>query len=124
MIISRVKRSITRGFAAVGSRMSSIADPRLSIEPRAIPCRFVRSPRGHGRDPVDLVVEHIAQTLGKNQRENELLELRCILRAPDGAGGIPNPGFKRFARFFQHGKSGRSMNLSDYYTGDVGECRD
>ena len=34
MMKSRVKRPITRGFAAVGRRMSSIADPRLSIEPR------------------------------------------------------------------------------------------
>src|SRR5262245_12038624 len=42
------------------------------------------------RDPVDLVVEHIAQTLGENQGKDKLLELRCILRPPDGAGGIPN----------------------------------
>jgi len=48
-------------------------------------------------DAVDLVIEHIAQALGEDEREDEFLVFRRILGSPDGTGGIPDPGFERFA---------------------------
>ena len=47
-------------------------------------------------DAVQLVVEDIAQPLGEDQREDELLVFRRILRAADGTRRIPDPGFERF----------------------------
>ncbi len=48
-------------------------------------------------DAVELVIEDIAQALGEDERENELLVFGCVLGAADAAGGIPDPGFERFA---------------------------
>ena len=48
-------------------------------------------------DAVQLVVEDVAQALGEDQREDEVLELGRILRAADAARRIPDPGFERFA---------------------------
>ncbi len=47
-------------------------------------------------DAVDLVVEHVAEALGEDEREDELLVFRRVLRAADGTGGVPDPGFERF----------------------------
>jgi hypothetical protein len=46
------------------------------------------------RDAVQFVVEDVAEALGEDEREDELLVLGRILRAADGTGGIPNPGFE------------------------------
>ena len=48
-------------------------------------------------DAVELVVEDVAEALGEDEREDELLVFGCILGAADGAGGVPNPGFEGFA---------------------------
>ena len=45
-------------------------------------------------DAVQLVIEDIAESLGKDEREDEVLELRRLLRAPDAASGVPNPRFE------------------------------
>ncbi len=45
---------------------------------------------------VQLVIEHIAQAFGEDERKNVVLELGRILRAANGAGGAPDPRFKRF----------------------------
>ena len=42
-------------------------------------------------DAVQLVVEHVAQALGEDEREDEVLVLRRVLRAADGTGGVPDP---------------------------------
>jgi hypothetical protein len=47
------------------------------------------------RIALQLIVEDVAQAFGENQRENEVLELRCLLRTSDAAGGVPNPGLER-----------------------------
>ena len=49
-----------------------------------------------GGDAVQLIVEHIAQALGEDQREDVVLVLGCVLGPADGAGGIPDPGLERF----------------------------
>src|SRR2546425_10886814 len=54
------------------------------------------------RDSVEFVVEHIAKSLGENERKDELLVFGRILRAANGTSGIPNPGFERFVRRFRH----------------------
>ena len=45
-------------------------------------------------DAVQLVIEDVAEPLGEDQREDEVLELRRLLRAADAARGIPDPGFQ------------------------------
>ncbi len=47
-------------------------------------------------DAVQFVVEHVAEPLGEDQREDEFLEFRRVLRAADRARGVPNPRFERF----------------------------
>src|SRR5439155_8051159 len=54
------------------------------------------------RDAIQFVIEDIAQAFGEDERENELLVFGRVLRAANGAGGIPNPGFKRFVRGVGH----------------------
>ena len=54
------------------------------------------------RDAVDLVLEHVAEALGENERKDKLLVFGRILRAADGTRGVPNPGFERFVRRFRH----------------------
>ena len=39
-----------------------------------------------------LVIENVAEPLGEDQREDEILELRGLLRPADAARGVPNPG--------------------------------
>jgi hypothetical protein len=46
-------------------------------------------------DAVQFVVEDVAESLGEDQREDEVLELRRFLRAADAARGVPDPGFER-----------------------------
>jgi len=48
------------------------------------------------RDAVQLVIEDIAQALGEDEREDVVLELGRILRAANGTGCIPDPGFEGF----------------------------
>jgi hypothetical protein len=45
-------------------------------------------------DTVQLIVEHITQTLGEDERKNEVLKLWSLLRPADAACGIPNPIFE------------------------------
>ena len=47
-----------------------------------------------GGDAVQLVIKDIAEALGEDEREDEVLVLRRVLRAADGAGGVPDPGFE------------------------------
>lgn len=42
-------------------------------------------------DAVQFIVEDVAETFGKDQREDEVLELRSLLRPADAARGVPNP---------------------------------
>ncbi len=49
-----------------------------------------------GGDAVQLVIEDVAEALGEDEREDEVLVLRRVLRATDGAGGVPDPGFEGF----------------------------
>lgn len=47
-----------------------------------------------GGDAVQLVVvEDVAEPLGEDERQDEVLELRGFLRSADPAGGVPDPGF-------------------------------
>ena len=48
-------------------------------------------------DAVQLIVENIAEPLGEDEREDVVLVLGGVLRAADRAGGVPDPGFERFA---------------------------
>ena len=48
-------------------------------------------------DAIQFVIEDIAEALGENERKDVVLELGRILRAANGTGGIPDPGFERFA---------------------------
>jgi len=45
---------------------------------------------------VDLIIEYVAEALGEDERENEILVFRCVLGAADGTGGIPDPGFEGY----------------------------
>jgi hypothetical protein len=56
---------------------------------------FGSSPYFFG-DAIEFIVEHIAQALGEDQRQDVILVLRRVLRATDGAGGVPQPLFERF----------------------------
>ena len=47
-------------------------------------------------DAIQLVIEDIAQALGEDEREDVVLELGRILRAANGTGGVPDPGFEGF----------------------------
>ncbi len=47
-----------------------------------------------GLDEVDLVVKHVAEALGEDEREDVVLVFRRVLGPADGAGGIPDPGFE------------------------------
>ncbi len=60
------------------------------------------------RDAVQFVIKDIAEALGEDERKDVVLELGCILRAPNGTGRIPNPGFQGFDIFFRH--------LSSFYS--------
>jgi len=53
------------------------------------------------RDAVQLVVEHVAEALGEDEREDVVLVLRRVPGAADGAGRVPYPGFEGFG-FFGH----------------------
>ena len=48
------------------------------------------------RDAVQLVIEDIAEALGKDEREDVVFELGRILRAANGAGSVPDPRFEGF----------------------------
>lgn len=43
------------------------------------------------RDPVDLVVVDITEALGEDEGEDEILVFSRFARAPNRAGGIPEP---------------------------------
>jgi len=45
------------------------------------------------------VIENIAQSLGKDQRQYKVLVLGSIPGPADGTGCIPDPGFERFVIF-------------------------
>jgi hypothetical protein len=45
---------------------------------------------------VEFVVEDIAEPLGEDEREDEILVFGRILGTADGAGGIPDPSFEGF----------------------------
>ena len=47
-----------------------------------------------GGDAVQLVIEDIAEALGEDEREDEVLVFRRVLRATDGTGGVPDPLFE------------------------------
>ena len=49
-----------------------------------------------GGDAVHLVVEDVAEALGEDEREDEVLVFRCVLGPADGAGGVPDPGLEGF----------------------------
>ena len=46
-------------------------------------------------DAIELVVEHVTQPFREDQRQDEVLELRRLLRPANTAGGVPNPRFER-----------------------------
>ncbi len=46
---------------------------------------------------VQLVVEDVAETLGEDQRQDVILVFRRVLGAPNGTGGVPDPGFEGFS---------------------------
>jgi hypothetical protein len=45
-------------------------------------------------DPVQLIVENIAEALGENERQDVVLLFRGILCPTNRAGCVPDPGFK------------------------------
>ena len=49
-----------------------------------------------GGDAIQLIIEDIAEALGEDEREDEVLVFRRVLRTTDGAGGVPDPLFQRF----------------------------
>ena len=49
-------------------------------------------------NPVHFVVEHIAQPLGEDQRQDEVFVFGRFLRPADAASRVPDPGFKRLIR--------------------------
>jgi hypothetical protein len=59
---------------------------------------FVSRTDFHG-DAVEFVVENVAQALGENQRQDEILVLGRVLRAANRTGGVPDPGFEGFVFF-------------------------
>ena len=54
------------------------------------------------RDAVQLVIEDVAQALGEDEGEDVILVFRRILGTANGAGGVPDPGFKGFFFFLSH----------------------
>lgn len=71
-------------------------------------------------DTVQLVIENIAEALGEDEREDVILELGRILRAANGTGGGPDPGFEGFViTIFHSGFLGRDdycLAHNNYYT--------
>ncbi len=49
---------------------------------------------GDSKKSLELIIEDIAQALGKDEREDELLILRRILCTTNAAGGVPDPALK------------------------------
>jgi len=47
-------------------------------------------------DAIQFVIEHVAQALGENEREDVVLEFWRVLRAANGTSGVPDPGFEGF----------------------------
>ena len=47
-------------------------------------------------DAVQLVIEDVAEALGEDERQDEVLVFGCILGPANGAGGVPDPGFEGF----------------------------
>ena len=47
-------------------------------------------------DAVQLVIEDVAQALGEDERQDEVLVFGRILGPANGAGGVPDPGFEGF----------------------------
>ena len=47
-------------------------------------------------DAVQFVIEYITQALGKDERQDEVLVLGCILGPANGTGRIPDPGLDGF----------------------------
>ena len=45
-------------------------------------------------DAVQLIVENVTEPLSEDEREDEVLELRCLLRPANAACGVPNPGLE------------------------------
>ena len=64
-------------------------------------------------DAVDLVIEHVAEALGEDEREDELLVFRRVLGAADGTGGVPDPGFERFVAILTVGHRQLAHSLFD-----------
>lgn len=51
---------------------------------------------------VQLIVEHVAEPFGEDEREDEILKLRGFLRPANAARGIPDPGLQRLAVSVYH----------------------
>lgn len=49
-----------------------------------------------GGNTVQLVIKDIAETLGEDERQDEVLVFRSILGTPDRTGCGPDPGFEGF----------------------------
>ena len=64
-------------------------------------------------DAVELVVEDVAQPFGENQRQDEVLELRRLLRPADAASGVPNPGLERLVAGVVHDPSVTRMGRAE-----------
>ena len=45
-------------------------------------------------DAVQFIVENVTEPLSEDEREDEVLELRCLLRPANAACGVPNPGLE------------------------------
>ena len=51
-----------------------------------------------GGNAVELIIKHIAQALGEDERQDIVLVLGGILRTADGAGGVPYPRLEALVR--------------------------
>ena len=51
-------------------------------------------------DSVQFIIEHVAETLGKDEGEDVVLVFRRVLGSANGAGRVPDPGFEGFRRRF------------------------
>jgi hypothetical protein len=59
--------------------------------------------------------EAIRQALSEDEREDDFLVFRSVLRAADAAGGVPDPGFERFAVGVHGLEAVRAIELNTDY---------
>ena len=67
---------------------------QLVVSPRKLECLLAQTDLSG--NAVQLVVEDIAEALGKNKRENVVLVFRRILGTTNRTGSLPDPRFQGF----------------------------